>query len=506
MNHDNSIYSTHSRVVYESLHFFAERMEIGTALSDGVLTARVIGEFSAGKTRLLRELFSSMLPVELFPISSLERQTKLQLEITFGEVPSLTLIERAQDYQQAVELQSLAKFPERDELGEFDPLRHRLRLALPDNRLILPSGDGFSDSDNPKRLFLIDTPGWNSGDDDLAEGEAAKIMTGYHNLSLVYVTHAGRLDGALNSERLKEFLSAFEKAEFIGQHSLVFIITHCPEQDAARLHPRAHCMVMKLWEGLGRQADDLVLNLFCLEFNEMSDAQRQEFRDDVWKALLGPLQQKEQVLDPWTSAVRRWPDTWDLRAPIMQTQKLLDSTRQLLARACRGDEFIGGMNRHRLLGLDQPAMQKKLRDTWLRQLECSAADLNEVGKGLTLLDDEHPLAAWWRDYWLANVQKTLEPARRFFSQMDAAIGSVTSETDDLQAVLRSALTEVYGDANSALDNSFTLLVDVARQRLAKAEVSPERRLATLLNLSMLEARYSDHYAKAQFQWNAPETA
>jgi hypothetical protein len=500
MNIDNRTDSIHSRVIYDSLHFFAERMESGTTLSDGVLTARVIGEFSAGKTRLLRELFSSMLPEELFPISSLERQTRLQLEITFGEVPNLTLIERAQDYQQAVELRSLPKFLERDELGEFDPLRHRLRLALPDNRLILPAGDGFSDDKSPKRLFLIDTPGWNSGDDTLAEGEAATIMTGYHNLSLVYVTHAGRLDGALNAERLKDFLAAFEEAEFIGQHSLVFIITHCPEQDAARLHQRARRMVMDLWEGLGRQADDLTLNLFCIEFNEMSDVQRQTFRDNFWKALLGPLQQKEQALDPWTSTVRRWPDAWDLRAPIMQTQQLLESMRQLLARACRGDEFIGGMNRHRLLGLDRQAMQKKLHDTWLRQLECNASDLAEVGNGLPRLDDKHPLATWWRDYWLANFERTLEPTRRFFSQMDITIGSVTSETEDLQALLRSVMTTVYKDAGNALDSSFTRLVETAQQLLN--ETLPERRVATLLNLSLLEARYSDHYANAQLQWSA----
>lgn len=502
MNIDNCTDSIHSRVVHDSLHFFAEHMESGTALSDGVLTARVIGEFSAGKTRLLRELFSSMLPEELFPISSLERQTRLQLEITFGDVPNLTLIERAQDYQQAVELRSLPKFLERDELGEFDPLRHRLRLALPDNRLILPAGDGFSADKNPKRLFLIDTPGWNSGDDELAESEAAKIMAGYHNLSLVYVTHAGRLDGALNSERLKEFLTTFEEAEFVGQHSLVFIITHCPEQDAARLHQRARRMVVDLWEGLGRQAEDLTLNLFCVEFNEMSDVQRQTFRDSFWKALLGPLQQKEQALDPWTSAVRRWPDAWDLRAPIMQTHQLLESMRQLLARACRENEFIGGMNRHRLLGLDRQAMQKKLRDTWLRQLKCNASDLDEVGNGLPQLDDKHPLAAWWRDYWLANTQRTLEPARRFFSQMDIAINSVTSETEDLQAMLRTALIEFYREACAALENSFTRLVQTAQKLLS--EVLPERRVATLINLSLLEARYMDYYTKAQSQFNTSE--
>ena len=198
---------TRSDALQRQLQSFAGQLEAGSDLTDGVLTARVVGEFSAGKTRFLRELLGHLIPVPLYPISSLERQTRLQLEITYGKTPTLTLIERAEDYQPAKILKDLASFPERQELGVLDPMTHRLRLALNEHRLILNDGDGFSNDKSPKRLFLIDTPGWNSGDDELAERDASSILTGYHNLALIYVSQAARVDGALNAEHLRGFES-----------------------------------------------------------------------------------------------------------------------------------------------------------------------------------------------------------------------------------------------------------------------------------------------------------
>lgn len=495
MNIDRHIDLPQSRTVHDSLVAFSQGMTQRTQPSDGVLTARVIGEFSAGKTRLLRELFSTMLPPELFPVSSLERQTRLQLEITFGAAPSLTLIERPQDYSPAIELQALSRFPERDELGALDPLQHRLRLTLPDQRLILPDGDGFSDDHQPKRLFLIDTPGWNSGDDELAESDAASIMTGYHNLSLVYVTHAGRLDGALNAGRLNEFLTAFEDAEFIGRHALLMVVTHCPTADAERFKVKAQRMVHGLWEGLGRSVDDLDLHIFCVEFTEMTDAQRQTFRDGFWKSLMNPLKQQGPAPNPWVSEIRRWSDDWDIRVSIAQTQQLVESARQLLQSARKGDDFIHGMNRHRLLGLDQQAIGKKLRDVWQRQLGSHPADLEALQGKLIPIDNQHPLAHWWRDYWLVNIQKILAPMQHFMAQMDHTIGKITPETEDLQSVFRSALTGIHQEAVTALDNSFTQLLDLALSKLI--DLTSESRIATLLSLSILEARYSDHYAAAR---------
>lgn len=76
---------TATATLYRALRALAERLSRPAAPPDGLLSARVIGEFSAGKTRLLRELLGEVIPPALFPVSSLERQTRLPLEITYGE-------------------------------------------------------------------------------------------------------------------------------------------------------------------------------------------------------------------------------------------------------------------------------------------------------------------------------------------------------------------------------------------------------------------------------------
>lgn len=90
--------------VFAAVRQFGARMSAPAAPPDGVLTVRVIGEFSAGKTRFLCELLGSCIPIQLQPISSLERQTKLPLEITYGPAAELQLIERPHDSRPGVPL------------------------------------------------------------------------------------------------------------------------------------------------------------------------------------------------------------------------------------------------------------------------------------------------------------------------------------------------------------------------------------------------------------------
>lgn len=484
----------HSHTVHHALQAFADQMTHRATPSDGVLTARVIGEFSAGKTRLLRELFGPLIPPALFPVSSLERQTRLQLEITHGEVPALTLIEREEDYRPAVVLKTLANFPEREQLADYNPLLHRLRLALPEPRLILKSGDGYNTDDTrPKRLFLIDTPGWNSGDDLLAEGDAAQIMAGYHNLALVYVTDANRLDGAKNAERLLDFLQALADAEFLEDPTLLFVVTHCPASEARHQQDRARKLVLTQWEKLGRDADELNLKLFCVEFHEMSNAQRQTFRDDFWQALLQPLGQTDKVADLWVSAIHHWPKDWDIRPALQHTGQILNQARHWLEQARKGDEFVAGMNMHRLRGLDAPGIVQRVRDKWLGQLSCSAADLTEfMTTTLHDLPAGHPLSAWWTHYWLVNIWQALEPVKAFFRQAEQAIAELTPKTEDLAAYLDAKLGPAHRQALAALENSFTALVETAQQVIPEPQA--EKAIATLMTLSLLQARYADYYA------------
>jgi hypothetical protein len=233
--------TNYTPITVAALQSFAKKMEKETQLKDGCLTARIVGEFSAGKTRLLKELLNEVIPADLFPVSSIERQTKLQLEMTYGEQAELTVIEREADYSEAKVIKKLSKFPHREDKDcqDYQPEKHRLRLSVPEPRFILPEGDGYSEEKVPMRLFLIDTPGWNSGEDDIAESDASDIMAGHHNLGLVYVTDASRLDGKTNQQRLTDFLEVLQDADFLSEAHLVFVVTHCPPQEQVKLRKRA---------------------------------------------------------------------------------------------------------------------------------------------------------------------------------------------------------------------------------------------------------------------------
>lgn len=480
-----------SDALYQSLQTFTERMNHATTLADGLLTARIVGEFSAGKTRLLRELFCDLTPPELFPVSSLERQTRLQLEITYSDVPCLSLIEREQDYDtQPITIKKLTQFPDRNDLAGYDPLKHRLRLALPEERLILSSGDGYGVDSSPKRLFLIDTPGWNSGDDDLAESPAALILTGYHNLALVYVSHAARLDGALNANRLREFLEELSDANFLQRAKLVFVLTHCPSAETDHFKVKVQNMVYDLWAELEQDITELELDVFCVEFNEMTKETLKSFRDDFWQCLLTPLHDTGVAVDPWVAALHKWPENWDILDRLEIARQVLNQAKNLLERARKGDEFVVGMNMYRLIGMNATELRKKVKDVWLRQIGCRDAEWNEWG--LAKLDNEHPLSDWWRTYWLENIQNTIQPAMDFFNLTEKVIGELTPDIEDLQQHLFIKLAPAHTKALVAMDNSFACLVNTAQK--LRDEPLIEKRIATLLHLSMLQARYEDYYS------------
>ena len=486
----------HTDTVYLTLRTFAERMNRPVTPADGWLSARVIGEFSAGKTRLLRELLADTIPPPLFPVSSLERQTRLPLEITYGETPDLTLIERAEDCDRLGDpVRRFQTFPLREDLAEYDPLHYRLRLAIPEPRLFLPTGDRCQDGDTPKRLLLIDLPGWNSGEDALAEQAATTLLTGYYNLSLVFVIDANRLDGTANDERLRDFLGALDEADFVGEHHLVVVITHCPPADQSRLTERMNTRVLNLWKELD-SGEKLVLRMMAVDFGTLEPSELAAFREEFWSHLLAPLKEETAPAHPWIAGIRAWPADWDPRPRLSGAWNLLEEARTLLGRACIEGEFLPGMNRHRLLGLDAAGIYDHVRGPWLRQLDCQSPE--RIAERLAApppLPDPHPLADWWQGYWQANLERTLTPVRAFFHQADAALRAISPETLDVRAHLAERLTGPYREAVGALDSSFSCLVETA-QALA-TEPQPERALATLLSLSLLEARYADYYDRAK---------
>lgn len=486
---------TRSLAVQQHLLSFSASVMNTPPVQDGVLTARFVGEFSAGKTRLLRELFGDQIPQALFPISSLERQTRLPLEITCGDSPALTLIQREHDYSPAITLEAFDHFPERNELTHLDPMLHRLRLTINEPRLILPNGDGYGDDKSPKRLFVIDTPGWNSGDDEIAELNAASLMTGFHNLALVYVSQAARLDGATNADHLKDFMSALAEAyddvRFLGRAKLLMVITACPDMDAVHLKKRAQDLAYRLWEELDRVADELELDVFCIDFQDLPSDNLQRFRDQFWNQLLAPLGHSAAPLDanPWAVTLKSWPAEWDISPGLLESAELLERGKLLLDKARLGGEFVAGMNMYRLMDLKAPQLREKVLKTWLRQLAADTATLEDWN--VPTLAPGHPLAQWWLHYWQKEMEQLIGPVRNFFATAQHTINRLAHDTEDLQQHLDQQLAAPYEVAKSALTGSFACLVQ-SLPALCK-EHGVENRIATLLSLSLLQSRYEDYY-------------
>ena len=487
--------TTHIEDGYRALQTFAAHMSKVQQVSDGLLTARVIGEFSAGKTRFLRELLGDSIPPALYPVSSLERQTRLPLEITYGAEPELTLVQRANDYEindKTVTLQTLTEFPDREATLQHNPLRHRLRLAIPESRLILKNGDGYSDDKSAKRLFLIDMPGWNSGDDLLAEGDASEIMAGFHNLALVYVVSAVRLDGLKNSERLNNFLQAFAEADFVGVRHLIVMMTHCPAAEANALQAKVKKQVNAMWAELG-ETSPLSMDLFSIDFEQVSAAELATFRDEFWRSLLFPLGQPmaASVSHPWVHFLHNWPKHWMLDEPLAQTHALLAQARAVLQAAAQEKNYLVGMNMTKLSGLDAPAIKNRLKETWNRQMrDAVAATDKPLHQSIPLLEDNHPLADWWNTYWIPHLQIALRPIANFLAAVPEALNQVSPQTVDLQKHLSQQLDALHHQATQAAYSSFTQVVDTLRD--LPQETPPEQTLATLLRLSLLQMRYQDH--------------
>jgi hypothetical protein len=475
------------------LRRFAKHMACAPVLQDGALSARVVGEFSAGKTRLLRELLGDDVPEALAPISSKDVQTRLPLELTYGAAPALSVVARKHDCEQASEIAVLDRFPARAELDAYEPDLHRLRLCLPLNQFMLHGGDGLvADDGLPRRLFLIDMPGWNSGEDAIAEEDAQVTLHAEVCLTLVYVSASTRLDSAGNRKRLREFLEALVDADFIESPRLIFVLTYCSAAEQERLAARARALVEGLWAEFSD--DVLTLEVLCADFGEMPAPALEQFRQRFWAFLLGPICDREPP-HPWVAQIRAWREDWDVRPRLRLTHALVEGVRAVVARTRPRGTFLHGMNMHRMAGLNDEEIRAKLHKEWRRQTEWETLEVLATQLETIRLPADHPLALWWREVWFDQARLLFSSARTFFAQAGRAIDAVHSGTPDLEGHLRRQLEKPYARLQAAIDTSFTRLVDQAHQL---AGFEPDKAVATLLSLSAMQARYEQHYT-AQLQ-------
>lgn len=479
---------------------FANRMAAWHGISDGSLSARIAGEFSAGKTRLLSAVLGDSVPPALVPVSSRDVQTRLPLEVTFGDAAALTVVEYPpQRDLGATTLRALPAFPAREEVMAMglDPQRHRLRLALPLPQLVLPNGDFFDERKTPKRLFLIDMPGWNAVDDEIAEDVAGMQLAGDFNLALVYVVNASRIDSHSNLQRLAGFLEVLADAEFVDLYRMLLVITHCGDAERARLEQRAACQIVELWTNtMGRARERLDLAVLSADFDAMAPPDLETFRACFWRDLLAPLGLAPVAGHPWSERIRSWQSDWQPAPKVAASVAWLGQLRALLTMSRDDGRFLPGMSMPRLKGLEGDQLTQRLRQQWQQawrrqgsEQPCVALAGELVDLGL---DPAHPLGPWWAALWLPQLAVMMAAAQHFFDCADDALQAVTPHTHDLEAHLAQQLDAPYAAALAAVDGSFARLLD---SLAATRDLAPDQLVATMLSLVSVQQSFEERCAR-----------
>lgn len=468
-------------------------------LDDATVSVRIVGEFSSGKTRLLREIFSEDIPPPLRPVSSLEMQTLVPLEVTYGETPQLQLIRRREDSDQAEVLSVLDGFPNRQELRALvsDPEEFRLRLQVAEPRLTLAEGDGYyEDSATPQRLRIIDQPGWNS-EDEGDDWERLGLSGEWKNLALVYVCRAERLDSRQNQESLKLFLEAFLDGSLDAARErlpLLFVITNCPAEDRKKF---TRLQEKRIDAHLGGSAQRFPVKVVPVDFSTMSGAERAAFREEFWAHILSESPSPPLLGMGADAVIKRWPPEWALQPYLHHCLAWLGKLQGWISGLRAPNGFMRGRTMDFFGHASGQQLVESVRADWRKSLENRAPGLTpEALQSLAVPDlpPDHCLRPWLDSYWLPRLTEPLDALKDFVSLADRSFNGVTPAVTDLEGWLEDRLGQAHARAQHALSPSFIHLCRMCRT--LPEDTPPAALLGTLLAASLFEARY----AETRNQW------
>ncbi len=480
---------TNSAIVERGIQSFSDNMT--QKIVDELAVVHIIGAFSAGKSRLVRELLRQhQTALALLPISSQERQTALPLEITYGEVASLQQI----DIEKPENTITLTCFPTREQQMRFDAETHQLRLEIPEPKLLLGNISLCSAEEGIKRLVLKDMPGWNSGDSFVAENPLANGLVGADNISLVYVVRANAVDSQDDLSRLQAIFSAVENGDafFYNGFHLIVVVTRCDAtSEYEPIKQRVSERLQQLAEEIGIE-DEFILTVLCVEFGKEQQALNQEvFTEAFWQAIFAPIAEQKQatMAFDWANRIQHWPQNWLIQAKLAKSLALVKHAVTFIDQFNKGGEFVANMNNTRLLGLSENERRQKVHNAWLKQVgqwHPLSEAIDELG-----LDAEHPLAVWWHQYWLAQLRNNLRAIDLLSEKMVQAISKLPTNVSDLQDYFFAQVNADYQQAN-ALSNTHFYCLCQAIEPLTH-EANHAKVIATLLSVSMLDAKYADYY-------------
>lgn len=478
-------FEKNTELVKQAIQSFHDKM--AEKIVDEMAVVHIIGAFSAGKSRLVRELLRSHHSVHnLLPISSQERQSALPLEITYGAVPRLLRMSENNDRE------ILSTFPGRNEQRLFDASKYHLRLELPEPALLLGDVTLCSAEEGIKRLVVKDMPGWNSGDSFIAENALAGGLVGADNISLVYVVRANGVDSQDDLSRLRAIFTAVETGDafFYNGFHLVVVVTRCDDvNEHEAITSRITERLKQLAEEMSIE-DDFTLTVLCVDFGKEQDALNHDvFISTFWKLILKPLESEESNNIRFDNYLHHWKKDWLMQPRILTSIELIKTTKQWLGIFKKEDQFIAYMNSTRLLGLSREECYSKLYKAWIKQVglwQLSHSTLLSLR-----LEDDHPLADFWNNYWLEKLSSIITPIDKLALTMENAIKTFPLSTVDVDNYFYDNVEKNYIEATNTLKSSFCCVIESID--IIKHEQSQEKIVATLLSLCVLDAKYTDYY-------------
>ena len=481
-------FGKNTELVKQAIQSFNDKM--AEKIVDEMAVVHIIGAFSAGKSRLVRELLRSHHAVHtLLPISSQERQSALPLEITYGTVPRLLRMGENDD------MAVLSTFPVRDEQRLFDASKYHLRLELPEPALLLGDVMLCSAEEGIKRLVVKDMPGWNSGDSFVAENALANGLVGADNISLVYVVRANGVDSQDDLSRLYAIFMAVEAGDafFYNDFHLVAVVTRCDDvSEYEAITSRITERLFQLAEKVGIE-DNFTLTVLCVDFGKEHDTLDQSlFIEKFWKAIFVPIAKEKSLIHAvdLASRLQCWRKDWLIQPKLIHSLALMKTAKQWVNDFKKEDQFVAYMNNTRLLGLSEQERRSKVHNTWIKQVGVWLSSGEIILK--LQLDDDHPLAYFWNSYWLKKLSDITEVVDELALIMENSIKKMPLNISDLQDYFREHVESSYCKATDILQSSFYCVAESLE--IIKNDEDQAKIVATLLSASLLDAKYSDcHY-------------
>lgn len=476
-----------TELVKQAIQLFNDKM--AEKIVDEMAVVHIIGAFSAGKSRLVRELLRRHHAARsLLPISSQERQSALPLEITYGEVPRLLRMGENDD------IAILPAFPVRDEQRRFDASTYRLRLELPEPELLLGDVELCSAEEGIKRLVVKDMPGWNSGDSFVAENALANGLVGADNISLVYVVRANGVDSQDDLSRLHAIFTAVETGGtfFYNGFHLVVVVTRCDDvNEHEAITSRITERLQQLAEEVGIE-DVFTLTVLCVDFGKEQDTLNHDlFIEKFWKAIFAPIAKEKQVIKAMDLAGRlqHWKKDWLIQPKLIHSLELMNAAKQWVENFKKEDQFVAYMNNTRLLGLSRQERCSKIHGAWVRQVGVWQSSSKIIPK--LQLDDDHPLEYFWNNYWLKQLHSVTVVVDELALKMETSIKTLPLSTFNLQDYFHDHVESSYCKAISILQSSFYCVAESLES--IKHDGDQAKLIATLLSVSVLDAKYNDYY-------------